>query len=259
MEIPQMSAVTSHSFGRFLIRSIVASFALPVLATATSFTGTLQNIVDGDTVHVTDGAGKLVKVRYLGMDAPELHFQNKSQGKWGALASERLHAMMNAQSAKTDRSGRITRSTVDRTTKKAIKVEVTLEGQDKYGRSLGYVKYGNTITNLEMVRTGWAVPYLYCARGECDAQWFIKAHVADYVAACETASSQKAGIFDAADPLEQTPDEFRRAEDGRAPYQYIGDFQTKKLYRPENGDSVEWCQRIRFEKEADAIALGYQY
>ncbi len=44
--------------------------------------GTVTKVVDGDTIHVTDSFGTIVKVRFYGIDAPELEHINKT-GKIG--------------------------------------------------------------------------------------------------------------------------------------------------------------------------------
>jgi endonuclease YncB( thermonuclease family) len=223
------------------------------------FKARVFNIVDGDTVHVLDGASKLYKIRYLGIDAPELHFLNQAQGKWGAKASNALHAMMHAKPAERDSKQRVVRPTEDLASGKPVEVEVRLESLDKYGRWLGYVTYANRVTNLEMVKSGWAVPYLYCSKEECGRDWPRTAEVDRYVSACRAAQAAKLGIFDPKDEMTETPDEFRRRLDGRAAYQYVGDYQSKKLYKPQDDGQVASCDRIRFEREDDAFAQGYRY
>ncbi len=220
---------------------------------------TITNIIDGDTAHAVAADGKKHKVRFLGMDAPELHFQNKSQGKWGQLASDHLHALMNAKPAKVAKGGRLVGNAVDAKTGKAIEGEIEIDGVDTYKRDLGYIFYKGVNTNLQMVKDGWAVPYLYCTHNVCNDKWETTAHVEEFVKACQSAQAKGLGIFDKKAPLEMTPDEFRRSEDGRDPYQFIGDFSTKKLYAPEDGSKVDWCLRIRFEFEEDALNVGYKY
>lgn len=220
---------------------------------------TITNIVDGDTAHAITEDGKKHKVRYLGMDSPELHFQNESQGTWGQQATDHLHLLMNAKPAKVAKGGRLIGNAVDRTTGKGIQGEIEIDGVDTYKRALGYIYVNGVNTNLQMVKDGWAVPYLYCTHNICNKSWEAAAHAKDYVEACKSAEKQELGIFDPAKPLDETPDEFRRRLDGRPAYQYIGDFETKKLYKPADGGEVDWCLRIRFETEADALAIGYSY
>ena len=52
-------------------------FALYVTYVRADFTAKVQRVVDGDTIHVKDEAGKKFKVRLTGIDAPE---QNQPYG-----------------------------------------------------------------------------------------------------------------------------------------------------------------------------------
>ena len=52
-------------------------FALYITYVRADFTAKVQRVVDGDTVHVEDEAGKKFKVRLTGIDAPE---QNQPYG-----------------------------------------------------------------------------------------------------------------------------------------------------------------------------------
>jgi micrococcal nuclease len=238
---------------------------------ATLHKAIVTNIVDGDTAHVVTEDGKKSKVRYLGIDSPEIHYQNKAQSPWGQKASEHLHQMMNAQPAKIARGGRLVNNAVDRTTQKPIQAEVEFIGvEDSHNRPLGYIYYKGINTNVQMVKDGWAVPYLYCSKDVCNKDWTKEAKVSEFVTACKEAQKNKVGIYDPKNPLDQTPDAFRRDVDGRKPYQFIGNYETKKLYKPEEGvdfeseipasrPTVPWCVRIRFDKESDAKALGYDY
>lgn len=240
-------------------RLVAALFCFSLQGSPLVFKAKVFNIVDGDTVHVLDGASKIYKIRYLGVDAPELHFLGKSQGSWGVKASDALHKMMNARPAERDSRQRVVRPVEDLVSKEPIEVEVRLEGSDKYGRWLGYVVYANRVTNLELAKEGWALPYLYCAKDSCDADWPRRAQIDRYISACKAAQSAKLGVFDPRDALNETPDEFRRRLDGRSAYQYVGDYGTKKLFKPQEGAQVAWCDRVRFEREEDAFNQGYRY
>jgi hypothetical protein len=49
--------------------------------------GTVSRVVDGDTVHVTDGRGSRIKVRVLGIDTPETVDRRKPVQCWGPEAT----------------------------------------------------------------------------------------------------------------------------------------------------------------------------
>jgi micrococcal nuclease len=50
--------------------------------------GTVSRVVDGDTVHVTDGRGSRIKVRVLGIDTPETVDPRVPVQCWGPEATQ---------------------------------------------------------------------------------------------------------------------------------------------------------------------------
>ena len=61
----------------FFKYALAILFALNITIVRADFTAKVQRVVDGDTVHVEDEAGKKFKVRLSGIDAPE---QNQPYG-----------------------------------------------------------------------------------------------------------------------------------------------------------------------------------
>ena len=55
----------------FFTNAFVIIFTLNINLLRADFTAKVQRVVDGDTVHVIDKAGKKFKVRLTGIDAPE--------------------------------------------------------------------------------------------------------------------------------------------------------------------------------------------
>jgi len=99
----------------------------------------VTKVVDGDTVHVkATVSGAEEKVRLIGIDAPELHFNHKSPPDyWAEQATKYL----------TDRS-------LGKTI--TLKIEPT-QTRDRYGRLLGYLYVTDTDNlNADMVRDGQA-------------------------------------------------------------------------------------------------------
>ena len=64
----------SINFFKYALTILFASYITLLRA---DFTAKVQRVVDGDTVHVEDEAGKNFKVRLIGIDAPE---QNQPYG-----------------------------------------------------------------------------------------------------------------------------------------------------------------------------------
>jgi micrococcal nuclease len=107
-----------------------------VLASASAQTDdcAVVHVVDGDTIHVQCG-GRVEKVRYIGMDAPEIHHP-----LWGAEPGGREAAALNRRLV----GGR------------HVRLELDVRARDQYGRLLAYVWAGDLMVNAELVRLGYA-------------------------------------------------------------------------------------------------------
>ena len=92
------------------------------------------HVVDGDTIHVQCG-GHVEKVRYIGIDAPEVHHPI-----WGEEPGGREAAALNRRLV----GGR------------HVRLELDVRARDQYGRLLAYVWVGDLMVNAELVRLGYA-------------------------------------------------------------------------------------------------------
>jgi micrococcal nuclease len=100
---------------------MLALLLLPVSTQAGSpstLEGVVVRVVDGDTVHVRIGA-RIEKVRYIGVNAPEVHHPTRGEEPGGREATD-------------------------------------VQARDRYGRLLAYVWVGDTMVNAELVRLGYA-------------------------------------------------------------------------------------------------------
>lgn len=90
----------------------------------------VTRVIDGDTIEIEGGE----RVRYLGIDAPELneHFGREALRKNRELVEG-----------------------------KRVYLEKDIEDRDKYGRLLRYVWIGDIMVNGELVKTGYARSYSY--------------------------------------------------------------------------------------------------
>lgn len=95
---------------------------------------TVVYVDDGDTIDVQID-GRLERVRYIGIDAPEVPHHGQGGTRGGEAAAQLNRAM------------------VDR---RRVRLEGDVEPRDRYGRLLAYVWLGHTMVNLEMVRRGYA-------------------------------------------------------------------------------------------------------
>jgi micrococcal nuclease len=114
-------------------------FSLPLSSGTSGFLSTtvrVQEVIDGDTVILTDGE----HLRYIGIDAPEI--RRKIKGRW-LYRPEPL-----AEEAKS-RNERLVMG-------KALTIEFDQERKDRYGRLLAYVYVNDLFINAELIREGYA-------------------------------------------------------------------------------------------------------
>jgi endonuclease YncB( thermonuclease family) len=193
-----------------------------------SYFGTVEEVVDGDTVRVRKFDGGEVKVRMVNIDAPETSYMERAQEPSGTLAKEELRALLPEGSP--------------------VDLEVADPPLDAYGRTLGMLYRNGENVNLLMVRGGWAVMYLYYpAMGMAE----------EFAAAQSEALRMERGIFAGVFDVPEVPYEWRRTVSGREPVLWAGNLRTKRYRPPENIPEYPLHERIFFEREDDARAAGY--
>ena len=120
------------------VRSAALLFLLLALVAAPATGGGLEGqvvrIVDGDTIHVRI-ADRVEKVRYIGVNTPEVHHPTKGEQPGGREA-----AIVNGELVK----GRV------------VRIELDVRSRDRYGRLLAYVWVDDVMVNAELVRRGYA-------------------------------------------------------------------------------------------------------
>ncbi len=122
------------------LSSILALLLLISVISCAAPTATLATrVIDGDTIEV-DIVGMRYKVRYIGIDTPEL---DDKRPEFCALAQE---------------ATRLNRELVEG---KMVQLEKDVSGTDNYGRLLRYVYVDNIFVNAELVREGLAWAKLY--------------------------------------------------------------------------------------------------
>jgi micrococcal nuclease len=123
------------------LAQLVAPLLLLLLALSTvpagaqnPLEGTVVKVVDGDTVHV-QLADRVEKVRYIGVNTPEVHHPTKGEEPGGREAAA------------------VNRTLVEG---RRVRLELDVQARDRYGRLLAYVWVGDTMVNAELVRRGYA-------------------------------------------------------------------------------------------------------
>jgi endonuclease YncB( thermonuclease family) len=108
-------------------------------------TGQVVRVIDGDTIRVRDARVQYT-VRLIGIDAPEVsstRFGSPDCG--GALAASELKRLLH------------------RGDSVRLVSDLTQDRVDRYGRLLRYVSRAGIDAGRLMIRTGWAMPYVYRA------------------------------------------------------------------------------------------------
>jgi micrococcal nuclease len=97
----------------------------------------VRRVVDGDTFWIDDGSQKGMKIRLIGVDAPESRNSGKKENAYfGKESSDYLTSLISG---------------------KRIRLEYDAGHFDKYGRTLAYVYLEDgTFVNASMVKNGYA-------------------------------------------------------------------------------------------------------
>lgn len=98
----------------------------------------VKKVVDGDTFWVDDGSPKGLKIRLIGVDAPESrNVFKKVIGYFGIEAKQYMTSLIGG---------------------KNVKLEYDVDHLDQYGRTLAYVYLEDgTFVNADLVKNGYAM------------------------------------------------------------------------------------------------------
>ena len=101
---------------------------------AGSIEGTVVRVVDGDTIFVRLG-DRIERIRYIGVNSPEIHHPIKGEEPGGRAAAEVNRRLVQGHH---------------------LRLELDVRTRDRYGRLLAYVWAGDTMVNAELLRLGYA-------------------------------------------------------------------------------------------------------
>ena len=93
-----------------------------------------MRVIDGDTIDVMID-GRIFKVRYIGINCPEINHPQKGAEPFGPEAKVRNAELVAGQT---------------------VKLEKDVSEKDQYGRLLRYVWVGDVMINEALVREGYA-------------------------------------------------------------------------------------------------------
>lgn len=97
----------------------------------------VYKVVDGDTFWVKNGRGKTVKIRLIGIDAPEdRNTFHKKKHPFGKTSKRYLDSLI---------------------LHKQIRLEYDVDSLDRYGRTLAYAYLDDIFINEAMIKNGFAL------------------------------------------------------------------------------------------------------
>jgi len=173
--------------GRVLIWVLLVGIVLTGCQLPTPPQGTIvqvRRVLSGQTIEVLglgDQATIAQTVRLIGLDAPDL-----AQEPWGPEARAYLETLINQGNQGTQGS---------------VLLELDVQPRDTYQRWLAYLWQGDTLLNEAMLKAGYG---LAVARAPNVKYRDRLTNAQSY------ARVMAQGIWDPANPLRQTPAEFRR-------------------------------------------------
>jgi micrococcal nuclease len=112
-----------------------------VSPTATAMSGTVAEVIDGDTIRVELPSG-LETVRIIGIDTPEVHHPSKPEACYGVEAT--AYAEETLQNVIVE-----------------LEVDPTQDARDKYDRLLAHVYVGDNLYAKAAIAGGYGIHYIY--------------------------------------------------------------------------------------------------
>src|SRR5207245_9157740 len=127
-----------------LVTTRIALFALRLDATAQSpppnaLLGYVTRVVDGDTISIAIG-NQIEKVRYIGINSPEIHHPTKGREPYRDAAREANARLVDGR---------------------WVQLVLDVQARDSFGRLLAYVYVGSRFVNAELVWQGYAEAATY--------------------------------------------------------------------------------------------------
>jgi len=125
--------------GTLLLYAICSALCAPSSANSGDTQGyyTVTRVVDGDTFWIDDGSEQGLKIRLIGVDAPEPRNNGKKmKGYFGTESSDYMKQLIEG---------------------KKVRLEYDVSHYDQYGRTLAYVYLKDgTFVNADLVKKGYA-------------------------------------------------------------------------------------------------------
>ena len=111
--------------------ALILSSLLLLGSPTAGYEATVVRVIDGDTILLSNGE----KVRYIGINTPEVHHPTRGKEPYGEVAAEANRRLVEG---------------------KTVRLEFDVRQRDKYGRLLAYVYVDGQMVNRTLVRDGYA-------------------------------------------------------------------------------------------------------
>ena len=116
---------------RYGALALILSSLLLLGSPTAGYEATVVRVIDGDTILLSNGE----KVRYIGINTPEVHHPTRGKEPYGEVAAEANRRLVEG---------------------KTVRLEFDVRQRDKYGRLLAYVYVDGQMVNRTLVRDGYA-------------------------------------------------------------------------------------------------------
>lgn len=215
-----------------ILNFLFISLLLPLTALADSLTGYVLDVHDGDTMTIQVPAENMrYKVRFLGVDTPEVDFFGNTQGDVAYQARDFVRHLAPVNSEVT--------------------VIYDQNGMDKHGRVLGRVIVGDIEINRELLKAGLGYMYFIFP--------FDKRIASAYSEDAASAVTNQRGLFSSQLQNVQAPYDFRMSVRKQQGNNLIGDLQTKELFYQTDAYKVPVWRRVFFPDSQLATQNGYRF
>lgn len=129
----RLASSPKHLLAFLITLGVVLFFS--TCSSHTTLTGSVEKVIDGDTITLLDEKGQSHKIRFFGIDAPETNTNQPFGEEARAFLAQEIEGK---------------------------KVQIIIKTKsDKYGRVVGVVKFDGQDINKKMVQEGYAWAYSY--------------------------------------------------------------------------------------------------
>jgi endonuclease YncB( thermonuclease family) len=224
---------TTACIGLLASMGALAGFPQAEATTGNTFTGRVQSVQDGDTIHLQQPILNTTEIRLVGIDAPETFTVDGH-----APGNQIVHG---------EASRDFLRNLLPHGTEITLMTDkVQIDG---YGRVLAYVHRGTLDVNRELLRQGHAVTHVIWPN--------TYSRFSDFRSALLEARTAGRGMWYPANPIQELPFEYRLRVFNRQFERFVGDFLTKTYVSPADYRRVAVENRVQFGTEQEAVSAGY--